>query len=110
MKKAGLIADIYRNSHYKQVNEPLNILKDCTSCVVVGDGIDRVFEPTDSKPEVHIKTKNVSGRDYVYAVPAGHDGKWLMFGGNFIWSSDSRFRELSTQPIPLHDRVEPWER
>jgi hypothetical protein len=28
-------------------------------------------------------------------------------GGNFIWSSDSRFRqEVSERPIPVHDRIE----
>jgi len=30
-----------------------------------------------------------------------------MFGGNFVWSSDSRFRqEMSQWPIPVHDRFE----
>ena len=33
-----------------------------------------------------------------------------MFGGTFVWSSDSRFRDdISKQPIPLHDRVEVYE-
>lgn len=30
-----------------------------------------------------------------------------MFGGNFVWSCDSRFRALYGQnPIPVHDRFE----
>lgn len=27
-------------------------------------------------------------------------------GGNFGWSTDSRFREISKQPIAIHDRTE----
>jgi hypothetical protein len=43
---------------------------------------------------------------YLRAVPAG-ERRWTMFGGNFIWSSDSRFRrEVSERPIPVHDRIE----
>ncbi len=43
---------------------------------------------------------------YLRAAPAG-EKRWTMFGGNFIWSSDSRFRnEVSGRPIPVHDRIE----
>ncbi len=32
---------------------------------------------------------------------------WFMFGGNFVFSSDSRFSALNNGfPIPVHDRVE----
>lgn len=32
-----------------------------------------------------------------------------MFGGNFVWSSDSRFRDrVSASPVPVHDRFETW--
>jgi hypothetical protein len=30
-------------------------------------------------------------------------GRWTMFGGNFLWSCDSRFFE---HPVKIHDRVE----
>jgi hypothetical protein len=29
-----------------------------------------------------------------------------MFGGNFIYTSDSRVREICAYPIPIHDRCE----
>jgi len=29
-----------------------------------------------------------------------------MFGGNFVYSCDSRFRAISRFPIPIHDRFE----
>jgi hypothetical protein len=44
----------------------------------------------------------------VIAVPATERvGQRGMMGGNFVWSSDSRFRSgVSEQPIPVHDRFE----
>jgi len=38
------------------------------------------------------------------APPLGGVG-W-MFGGNFIYSCDSRFQALCGYPIPVHDRCE----
>lgn len=29
-----------------------------------------------------------------------------MFGGNFVYSSDSRFSDISYYPLPIHDRFE----
>ena len=50
------------------------------------------------------------GRPYVHAEPVNDPNKreiGYMFGGNFIYTSDSRFPE--NYPIPLHDRSETWE-
>ena len=43
--------------------------------------------------------------DYIYCRAAGNPRRPMM-GGNFIFSSDSRFKEYSRQPIPIHDRFE----
>jgi hypothetical protein len=45
---------------------------------------------------------------YVCAVPVKQPEGMCgpMFGGNFIYSSDSRFP--SNYPIPVHDRFEAW--
>lgn len=43
------------------------------------------------------------------AAPEGYEDKernWYMFGGNFIWTSDSRFP--AKFPIKIHDRREGW--
>ena len=56
-----------------------------------------------------IKTKNLGKEVYIYAVPLASlmDEKWYMMGGNFVYTSDSRFREeVNAYPIPVHDRVE----
>ncbi len=48
------------------------------------------------------------GGTYVVAVPADiPEGTWTMFGGNFIYTSDSRLRAICPYPIPVHDRIEP---
>lgn len=52
------------------------------------------------------KKKYVFGEPYIYAEPA-QPGNY-MFGGTYIKTSDSRFREATgiSYPIPLHDRQE----
>lgn len=32
-----------------------------------------------------------------------------MMGGNYITTSDSRFRDVARYPLPVHDRFETWE-
>lgn len=49
-----------------------------------------------------VLTKGLGTRKYM-AVPLG-EKRWAMFGGNFIYTSDSRFP--SDQPIHIHDRFE----
>lgn len=55
-------------------------------------------------PALRVEVKK---NGYLVAEPIGADwvGRRLMFGGNFIYSSDSRFRALSSYPIPVHDRA-----
>jgi len=44
--------------------------------------------------------------NYFYAKEAGQQ-TWTMMGGNFIYSSDSRFRRTyGDRPLPVHDRIE----
>jgi len=55
------------------------------------------------------------GNGYIHAEPfnvgsfneeSGKPGRHKMFGGNFIYTSDSRLRKICDYPIPIHDRVE----
>lgn len=68
-----------------------------------GEDLDLSNVPDDSLVLVE---RELWGEPSNYAVPAsilkGH--KHSMFGGNFIYTSDSRFPEK--RPIPVHDRVE----
>ena len=101
--KKGLLSNVYRPVY------------DCTGggvtsrvshvIVVWPDMPDdcKVFEPTDNVPLV----KLVPHRSYGYTVqpmetPINKSGP--MFGGNFVYSSDSRFP--SDHPIHVFDRFE----
>jgi len=54
------------------------------------------------------------GKEYVHAEPffcedwpeERFKNRHVMFGGNFLYSCDSRFREICSYPIPIHDRIE----
>ena len=67
---------------------------------------DGSVEPDDDCPALYlIKDANgIAGN--TIAKPSLTDGKWYMFGGNFIYSSDSRFP--GHRPIPIHDRTETY--
>jgi len=56
--------------------------------------------------ELILVERTLGGRDAWYAVPVGayKNNRGTMAGGNFIYSSDSRFP--SDAPISVHDRIE----
>ena len=73
--------------------------------------VDGPFEPTERAPAAKLVKRSTGN---LTIVPDGLEGKWTMFGGNFGYTSDSRFneavRELSGYahgfPVAIHDRVE----
>lgn len=80
------------------------ITSKATSALLVGEGVPEIFEADENQPVLVLDTKYF--RDCIRAVPAVQptDKAGPMFGGNFIFSSDSRFP--SRYPIPVHDRFE----
>lgn len=66
----------------------------------------------DNPPENFcvIEKRILWGEKHYYIVPYAlkQSGRWVMMGGNFAFTSDSRFKECaeSWQPLPIHDRVE----
>jgi hypothetical protein len=103
----GLIVNVYR---YERYITELNCYESYSELTLIGNNIAEVFEVEDTRPAVTLKNRILStGRNHVYAVPCDSEGrvnekKWYMFGGNFIYGSDSRFP--AQYPIPLHDRLE----
>ncbi len=107
----GLIVSIYRNAE---------LTGDCTMngvsrrytklCVVNAEG---PFEPSDDAPAAMILA-NAGGTAVIKSVVDIASGKWTMFGGNFAYTSDSRFAEAVAEvvgkriyaAIPIHDRIE----
>lgn len=71
-------------------------------------GSDGPFEPSDIRECVTVERKEVCGQEYLNAKPAYFPRRWYMMGGNFLYTSDSRYREYTGMkyPIPIHDRHE----
>lgn len=71
--------------------------------------LDENGELPDNVCGVHLK-ELYNGEDYLYLEPyKAPEGVGWMMGGNFAFSSDSRFKEdYSSQPIAIHDHQEFW--
>jgi len=103
--ESGLTAEVYRNS-----------LGDCTNGGVSADRRELYIlaetkgpsEPQDIRECVYPLWRRASGGWYVVCKPASFQKRRYMMGGNFLYTSDSRFREIarSKYPIPIHDRYE----
>ena len=93
-----------------------NPLGDCTN-----DGISKnrrelyiisdqkgPFEPQDIRECVYIEWREVMGEKYIDCKPLYCSKRWYMAGGNFLYTSDSRFKDItkSKYPIAIHDRYE----
>ena len=74
--------------------------------VLIDDDIKGPFRPKEGVPELRLCRMNLGDKKYIYAVPTALKNEHTMFGGNFIWTSDSRLNKVSSYPIPVHDRVE----
>jgi len=91
----------------------------CKEVTLVGEGIAPIFDATEECPAIKLVRRIIGGLPYVHAelveTPKGMENRWLMFGGTYVATSDSRFseavRKLGWQgPVPLHDRYEPYPR
>lgn len=68
------------------------------------------FEKT-GEPAMALDPREIAGRAAPRFVPVyateDEQNMWHMFGGNFVWACDSRFRDrVCEYPVPVHDRVE----
>lgn len=106
----GLSIAIFSNPLYRKcANGGLSEFHD--EALVIGEGIPEVFE-ANGLPVLKLVKGNLPG--LAKLVPAGMEGKWFMFGGNYAATSDSRFskavEKITGAPfsgaLPIHDRVE----
>lgn len=105
----GLRCSIYKNAEFGDFDcSNRGISSRCKKVTLVGPEVAGVFKPDPDAPAVEFVVRDIMGQEYLTAYPAGYkeSGKLYMFGGCFIYSSDSRFKDLATYPIPLHDRIE----
>ena len=105
---SGLIANIYRSDY----DSPTNKMYGKSNVTIIDKEVSEIFKANESRPAVRlVRRKFRFGSDeyeYIHAVPYDQSDNEGMFGGTFIYSSDSRFP--SKYPIPLHDRVESYKK
>ena len=105
----GLLVGVYRFPGTDCTAGGLSSQKD--RLILVGKpGVTVVEGPFEPKPyDDYLVLTRENGR--LRATPKSllDSDKWVMNGGNFIYSSDSRFTALNGgHPIPVFDRVEEW--
>lgn len=107
----GLLVWVYRNNSFGDCSAN-GISSRHDSFILCGEDVDEIFEVKDCTPALMLvkrelqHTNDKKGEYYIHAVPV-INGKLKingMFGGNFVYSNDSRFPSYS--PIPIHDRFE----
>lgn len=105
----GLLVSVYRNASnngYDCTNGGISSKHDMF--VLVGDGVPEIFTPNEKHPAIRLIKRKVRGLDEFYiAIPIETGfcaGFPYMFGGNFLYTSDSRFP--SDAPIKIFDRLE----
>lgn len=102
----GLIVDVYRCAETMCDTTNGGASSKFNTFTLVDPVLPAVFNVAANRPALKLVRRELFGSTYIHAVPAELEGRHTMFGGNFIYTSDSRFRNISNQPIPIHDRVE----
>lgn len=104
----GLRLEIYKDQPHHSCSNG-GISSRCNTVTLVGDNIPKVFEVSEDAPAVKLVKRTIFGKEYLHIEPVEPVGKgktgW-MAGGSFVYSCDSRFRNLSPYPLSLHDRQE----
>lgn len=105
----GLLVNILESKSIGNCSN--NGISSKTNNVILIDCECKVFSTDEKTPAVTIfkRTKYLQDyfQEYLTAYPVDENGNAIksgMFGGCFIYSSDSRFP--AKYPVPLHDRFE----
>ena len=84
--------------------------------ILVDEKVGGPFNVEENEVYLIIVRRNLFGRVYMHLEPRINDKDLKpkgtvgsMMGGNFAYTSDSRFREVSDYPLPIHDRFESQE-
>lgn len=99
----GLIVDVYKTGMRDCSNGGISSKVD--KMILIGSGVPEIFTPSEDCPAIYLS--EIMGQPI--AIPKSTiEGKIDgMFGGNFIYSCDSRFRnQVNEYPIRVHDRFE----
>ena len=103
--KSYITVSVYRNANGDCSLGGVTSKDDTTLVVEVKDGnISEIYLEEYGYTVLEVKPSPI-GSNHIAFKPANEKRRG-MFGGNFVWSSDSRFRELYPNPVPVHDRFE----
>lgn len=109
----GLICSIYQDKDGVNCSNNGISSKYKDVLVIMAEGEGQVFDEDPKRPTVKIVRRIIQGKEYIHAEPVNpikSENIGYMFGGCFIFSSDSRFsRFISQYPVALHDRQESQE-
>lgn len=97
---------VYRGDHDSTAGGVSSASRGFRHYVVLLPGVP---VPDDAGPETcYLQVVNrVHGGPVAVPTTGGKARTHGMFGGHFVWTSDSRFRaNVSPTPIPVHDRFE----
>lgn len=106
----GLLVFVYRSTLGDCTNN--GVTNRYSSFVLTRPGVEGPFEARRDLPELRLISNGLDGKRVPRCVPVNedgtlagvNDGRWGMFGGNFVYTSDSRFPY--SFPIPVFDRFE----
>lgn len=102
--KKGLLVTVFKANYDCTAN---GISSKLDRLILIGDGVVELFGGNeDNSNVVKLVRRKIGNREYLHCEPLekpiGKNGP--MFGGNFIYTSDSRFP--NDYPISIHDRFE----
>ena len=97
-----LSVDVYTSGKYDCTNNgvtfehPKHLVVPCLEGPLSQEDVDAKYVILDIKVNHVTKVFILKG-----------EKRWTMFGGNFVWASDSRFRRTyGDAPVAVHDRIE----
>ena len=93
---------VLSNSDYDCTNNGVSVINR-KDLVIEAEHGNLTEQDIENKIVMQLIKKEFNGVTYYHLKQKG-DQRWLMAGGNFAYSSDSRFP--SVQPIAIHDRHE----
>jgi hypothetical protein len=98
----GMLVHVYRSD----IQATQGPSKTHDTMLLIGIGIPELFTAGDM-PIVKLVRRSIGGNEYLHAEPiepCPSHRRGYMAGGNFIYTSDSRFP--NRYPIAVHDRTE----
>ena len=107
----GLPVNIYYNDQFRKCANG-GITETAEKGLLIEEGLRPPFKVTKKDVVFGLVRRQISleknAPPYIHAthLQPNQSPKTPMFGGNFIHTSGSRFREINPYPIPVHDRIE----